>query len=48
MKGDWRRKYTQKYGVCLEGKYLGKEERNGERNFTTTSRELNLKLKSVG
>jgi len=46
MKGDWRRKYTQKYEVCLGGKYLGKEER--QRNFTTTSRELNLKLKSVG
>jgi len=31
MKGDWRRKYTQKYEVCLGGKYLGKEERDIER-----------------
>jgi hypothetical protein len=30
MKGDWRRKYTQKYELCLEGKYLGKEERERE------------------
>jgi hypothetical protein len=30
MKGDWRRKYTQKYEVCLGGKYLGKEETEGE------------------
>lgn len=30
MKGDWRKKYTQKYEVCLGGKYLGKEERERE------------------
>jgi hypothetical protein len=51
MKRDWGRKYTQKYEVCLVGKHLGKEERWSEeqrqRNFTSTSRELNLKLESV-
>jgi hypothetical protein len=45
MKGDCRRIYTQKYEVRLGGKYLEKEEREKQSYFTTTSRELNLKLK---